>query len=97
MIVERDEFGQLAGDWTDVDLDVLAILEEVASPDEPDGNPEKTLAAYLADIYDAIGGRQHAHSPTLAVEAMVCPHYSPDSYEESQCGTCGGSHGSDTP
>lgn len=44
---KRDEFGQPIGEWTERDYDLLTILEEVASVDV---DPDKTLAAYMADI-----------------------------------------------
>lgn len=47
----RDKFGQPKGEWSRRDLDILAILEEVASPAI---NPDKSLAAYMADIKDLL-------------------------------------------
>lgn len=49
MAVERDHFDQLDREFTERDYNLLAILEEVASPDE---RPDRTLSAYLADILD---------------------------------------------
>lgn len=54
MSVVRDEFGQPDGDWSDFDLDLLAILEEVASTDV---DPFRSLAAYMADIKDLFATR----------------------------------------
>lgn len=51
---KRDKFGQYdkpLDEWTDDEWTLLAILEEVASPDE---NPDKTLTAYMADILDLL-------------------------------------------
>lgn len=43
----RDQFGQSTDPWTERDYALLAILEDIASPDT---DPDKTLAAYMADI-----------------------------------------------
>ena len=51
MVVKRDEFGQLAEPWTTRDFYRLEILEEIASPHE---HEEKSLAAYMADIYEVL-------------------------------------------
>lgn len=45
-MVERDNYDQLVGPWTDQDYELLAILEEVSSGE----NIERPLAAYMADI-----------------------------------------------
>lgn len=50
--IKRDKFGQAAGEWSDADYDLLAILEEISSPDV---NPDKSLAAYMADIKELLG------------------------------------------
>jgi hypothetical protein len=48
MSVVRDEFAQPI-EMSDFDLDILAILEEVATESI---NPDKSLSAYVADIKD---------------------------------------------
>lgn len=48
--VVRDKFGQL-DEFTELDYEVLEVLEEISSPEV---NPDKTLSAYMADIYDLI-------------------------------------------
>lgn len=53
--IKRDEFDQPVGDWSETDLALLAILEEVASPDTEGGRPERSLMAYVADIRELLG------------------------------------------
>lgn len=60
MSVARDEFGQPVGEWSDFDLDLLAILEEVASTDV---DPFRSLAAYMADIKDLFAARREETTP----------------------------------
>ena len=48
----RDEYGQEPGPMAQVDLDALAVLEEISSPDI---NPDKSLSAYLVDLKEIWG------------------------------------------
>ena len=50
MTIPRDELGQYAGEWGDREYELILILENVVTDDDPD----RTLAAYLADILEAI-------------------------------------------
>ncbi len=45
----RDQWGQYDGEWTEFHYNLLAILEEVASPDV---NSNLSLTVYMADILD---------------------------------------------
>lgn len=51
MKIERDGYGQEVGDMTEFDYLLLEILTEVASPDT---NPDRSLAAYAADIKELL-------------------------------------------
>lgn len=86
--MKRDKFGQPEGEWTEKQLKILVILEEVSTESM---NPDKSLMAYVVDIeeviasYDqpkpldgphsrACGWQKHDHGP-------ACHH---------NCPTCGG-------
>jgi hypothetical protein len=52
-MIERDEDGQLQEPWEEVDFQLLEILEEISTDRI---NPDKTLAAYMADIKELLEG-----------------------------------------
>ena len=52
-MIQRDKYEQFAGEWTDREYRLLAILEEVCSSDED--NEDRTLSAYMADIMEGFG------------------------------------------
>jgi hypothetical protein len=53
-MIKRDKWGQQVGEWTDADYRILSILEEISMDPDRTTTPDKTLAAYLADIKDII-------------------------------------------
>ena len=61
MTVARDKFNQYDGPWSDFHYHLLAILEEICTPET---SPHKTLNEYMADILDIM----EKHMPPKVVE-----------------------------
>jgi hypothetical protein len=66
--VKRDEFGQPKGEWTPFQLDLISLLDDVCSPGV---DPEKSNAAYMADILDLMRDHGMAASGTLPLLGLA--------------------------